>query len=80
MAKAKTPSTRTRKAAAPAAPEPAATSNVTSISTRSVDIQEVIRARAYELYVQRGRVHGHDFDDWLRAETEVLARFRGRTA
>jgi hypothetical protein len=29
---------------------------------------------AYELYVQRGRVHGHDLEDWLRAEQIVWAR------
>ena len=29
---------------------------------------------AYELYVQRGRVDGHDLEDWLRAEQIVRAR------
>ncbi|HYL12509.1 MAG TPA: DUF2934 domain-containing protein [Terriglobales bacterium] len=32
-----------------------------------------ICSRAYELYEQRGRVHGYDFDDWVKAESEVLA-------
>jgi hypothetical protein len=31
-----------------------------------------IAARAYELYERRGRKHGHDVDDWLRAERELL--------
>jgi len=30
-----------------------------------------IARRAYELYVQRGGEHGHDVDDWLRAEREL---------
>lgn len=32
--------------------------------------QRVARA-AYELYQQRGEVHGHDLDDWLTAERSV---------
>jgi Protein of unknown function (DUF2934) len=30
-----------------------------------------IRARAYQLYEQRGRDDGHSLDDWLQAEAEV---------
>jgi Protein of unknown function (DUF2934) len=30
-----------------------------------------IEHRAYELYLDRGRDPGHDFDDWLRAEREL---------
>lgn len=33
-----------------------------------------IASRAYELYIQRGRGDGHDLDDWLEAEQDVLAR------
>ena len=32
---------------------------------------EQIAARAYQLYLERGRTHGHDFDDWLQAEYEL---------
>jgi Protein of unknown function (DUF2934) len=32
---------------------------------------EEIRARAYEVYVQRGRIDGFDFEDWLQAEKEL---------
>jgi hypothetical protein len=35
-----------------------------------VDPQQ-ISLRAHQLYVQRGRVHGHDLKDWLQAETEI---------
>ena len=31
-----------------------------------------IAARAYELYVQRGRLEGYDKDDWLQAEYELM--------
>ena len=37
------------------------------------DAQEVARV-AHELYVQRGRVDGHDLADWLRAEQIVRQR------
>ena len=36
----------------------------------SADPEEV-RRRAYELYELRGRVDGHDVEDWLQAEDEV---------
>lgn len=32
---------------------------------------EQIRARAYELFEQRGGEPGHDLEDWLQAEAEV---------
>ena len=31
-----------------------------------------IRDRAYELFQERGRGHGHDVEDWLVAEGELL--------
>ncbi len=31
-----------------------------------------IAARAYELFCARGCEPGHDLDDWLRAESELL--------
>ena len=36
------------------------------------DIEKRIRQRAYDLYVQHGRVDGFALDDWLQAETEIL--------
>jgi hypothetical protein len=30
-----------------------------------------IEQRAYELYEQRGRQHGNDLEDWLKAEHEL---------
>jgi uncharacterized protein YegP (UPF0339 family) len=40
--------------------------------------QERVRARAYEIYQQRGRENGRDLDDWLRAEAEINQQFRRR--
>jgi hypothetical protein len=34
--------------------------------------QDMIRARAFELYESRGREPGQDEQDWLRAEQEML--------
>jgi len=34
-------------------------------------LEERIRRRAYELYVQRGSQSGSELDDWLQAEEEI---------
>ena len=36
--------------------------------------QEEIGRLAYQLFVERGYQHGHDQEDWLRAERIVKAR------
>ena len=33
-----------------------------------------IARRAYELFLQRGSVPGHETDDWLQAEAELAVR------
>ncbi len=58
--KAKAP-TRRKRVNAPAA-------NGAAASYPTVD---QIRARAYELYLERGGMHGNDLDDWLAAEQEL---------
>jgi hypothetical protein len=45
-----------------------------------INLDEEIRKRAYELYVQRGFVSGYENEDWLTAEREVLARYQQQTA
>ncbi len=32
----------------------------------------LIARRAYELFLQRGGEHGHDWEDWLAAERELV--------
>jgi hypothetical protein len=36
--------------------------------------EEIIQKRAYELFELHGRQHGHDVEDWLVAEAEVLGK------
>lgn len=38
------------------------------------NLQEEIRRLAYEIYVERGGTDGHDLDDWLLAEAEILGK------
>ena len=38
--------------------------------------EELIRVRAYRFYEERGGEHGHDLEDWLRAEAEVFGKKR----
>jgi hypothetical protein len=51
------------------------TVNTTSFDSSLTEAEPIsdkqIQLRAYELYEQRGREHGHDVEDWLEAETEV---------
>jgi hypothetical protein len=35
-------------------------------------LEQAIRNRAYELYVQRGMAQGHALDDWFQAEDELV--------
>jgi hypothetical protein len=50
-------------------PEPARAKE-TPVETLS--LEERIRCRAYQLYVERGNQSGSELDDWLQAEQEVL--------
>lgn len=52
-------------ASKPIAPE-------TSFAEYSADLNKKIAMRAYELFERRGKMHGHDVDDWLAAENQVL--------
>ncbi len=36
--------------------------------------RDEIRFRAYQIYVSRNRQPGHELDDWLQAERELLSR------
>ena len=37
------------------------------------ELQALISRRAYELYQERGCEDGHECEDWLRAERELLS-------
>lgn len=45
----------------------------TSALVEPETLEDQIRARAYELYEERGKEEGHDLDDWLRAEAELTS-------
>jgi hypothetical protein len=49
-----------------------------AIVADTLPLQETaqIRERASKLYESRGRAPGHDEQDWLRAEREILTRER----
>lgn len=40
-----------------------------------IRIEGEIRLRAYELYLERGGLHGFDQEDWRQAEEEILAKY-----
>ncbi len=43
-------------------------------SAQSEEVEELIRQRAYQIYLERGRIEGHAWDDWLQAEAEIKTR------
>ena len=48
------------------APVPAKKPQIETLS-----LEERIRRRAYELYIERANESGSEFDDWLQAEEEI---------
>lgn len=73
MARAKTPgngNARRRQVAT----MPAANPPESKKSSPPTDLEVEIRRRAYELYERRGYTPGHEDEDWLVAEREVLSR------
>jgi hypothetical protein len=57
---------------------------MTSIPVRLIDseratllleqVRERIAQRAYENFIERGGLDGHDVDDWLNAERELVVK------
>jgi hypothetical protein len=43
-----------------------------NVGKYGVPSHEEVAARAHELFEDRGRAEGHDLDDWLQAENELL--------
>ncbi len=39
---------------------------------------EEVAKVAYDLFENRGKVHGHDMADWLKAEMAVKKRYEGK--
>ncbi len=47
---------------------------------QEVELEHEIRLRAQELYAARGREDGHEVEDWLRAEAEIMQKKAGTIA
>jgi len=45
----------------------------TRTQTNVVPLEERVRMRAHQLYVERGNQSGSELDDWLQAEEEIAA-------
>ena len=45
-----------------------------SIPVLIEDLRERVARRAYENFVYRGAVHGHDVNDWLEAERALILK------
>jgi DUF2934 family protein len=50
-----------------------ASARAKAVETQKVPLEEQVRRRAYQLYVQRGNQSGSEYDDWLQAEEEIMA-------
>ncbi len=73
--KATTPRKPRATAAKPAAPKAATTRTKAAKAKISVMVsREEIAALAHRFWTERGRQHGHDAEDWLRAEQELLGK------
>jgi hypothetical protein len=68
--------TRTRKSSK--APETAGVQFVpeTRKNLVPINLEDEIRRRAYEIYLERGSTPGNESDDWLIAEREVRSRYQ----
>src|SRR5208282_4217103 len=54
----------------------AAAASSTPVNLVPINLEDEIRRRAYELYLQRGTASGSEAEDWLTAEREVKQRYR----
>ena len=48
--------------------------------TPDANLQEAIRRRAEEIYFRKGKIPGHDLENWAQAEQEILRESLPRTA
>lgn len=53
-------------------PMPVKLSGISNVAGRAQEIHELIARRAYAIYEGRGHIDGHDKEDWLQAQSEVL--------
>jgi Protein of unknown function (DUF2934) len=65
---------RGKKAAASIQPYPAQVTSEDRRNAKTVNLEEEIRRRAYEIYLARRGSGGDQYQDWLLAEREIRAR------
>ncbi len=52
--------------------KPSSESKSIETNDSTSNVQEEICQRAYELYEHRGTQDGHDLEDWLQSQAEVM--------
>jgi hypothetical protein len=55
-------------------PQPRKASSPANSQNVDLEVEVQVRQRAYELYQEHGCTPGHENEDWLQAEREVMAR------
>ena len=61
-----------RLAASYASQQTAPAQGGSGVAVRRSPVTEEIELRAYHIYLARGATDGHDLNDWLQAERQVL--------
>jgi hypothetical protein len=51
-----------------------------TVTSDPQQLEHQIRLRAQQLYEEGGREDGHELDDWLRAEAEIMQKKTGTIA
>ena len=69
-----TPTPRKKKAVASTAPTNVASTEEARRSLQDARLEDEIRLRAYEIYLERNGSPGDEHQDWLTAEREIRAR------
>ena len=70
--------TRVRKAAPkPAKTAARKTAEIVNGVAKAESVSEMVRMRAYYIFLARGGSHGNDLADWLAAEKEVRSASAG---
>jgi hypothetical protein len=72
MKNEKTPRTTTRKSVVQAIAKQEKENKKKNIY--SPEVQEAIRLKAYEIFIQRGCEHGNHNEDWIAAERIILGQ------
>ena len=72
----KKPTTRKKTSASASGPKPIAAKRKTSAKVSEIKAvpYDQIATLAHRFWAERGYQHGHDAEDWLRAEQQLLGR------